>query len=986
MEVTIKTFTFFIALSILSSHGIFAQWIQTNGPSSAYVQALAYNAGSLFAGTERGVFVSTNYGDSWSTMNLGLTDTIVSSIATLDGNIFVGTGGGVFRSTDNGISWTSCGEIPHESITCLVSKDNLLFAGTSPPVHGAGGVYLSSDYGTTWICSFDNEAHFWILSMAADESCLVVGSGDCNGLILSSDNGISWTFANNAWIRSAVRSIAFIGENIIAGTDLGVVRSFDHGKTWKPINNELNGVGVPALLNIGKNLFAGTEDGVFLSVDQGTSWSSVSTGLPNSGILSFKVLGNELYTGVRNAGVWRRALSEMIVLSVSKPIIDFGSVAIGNTYQDSVIIYNIGTESLVLDSVYLECPGISTEGVCSQIPPGDSCKITVRYVPEMGGEKECGIILGFNNNTVRVGVCILAEVHSSSDWELTNLKGVPIRDIAVGNNTLFAVTADSGSVYRSTDGGILWGLVLQSEVRNFFLYGVSHIAVSQNGTVLVNKRGCPGTDTLFRSTDNGLSWTACIFHQICDGSMVLKVGPNGTIFYAVSTDGPTIIYRSTNEGLTWNSNEYDGHITGLAYFRNGNILSCGYRYVWNYRGPVGQLSTDDGLTWASLDNVPWVWDAFAIDLNDNIFIGGERSYASPYLFGLFRSNDLYASWTKISDISPNNILPLPDEKIMISTEEQGVFISTDEGNTWLTFNTGLTNLNVHTLAMDSLGYVYAGTDSGIFRCVIPSILRTNITVNQSWNLVSVPKIQNSYLKNHIFPSSISKAYHYNNSYEERDTLEQHAGYWLKFPYSHNILIIGTPIECDTFCLTAGWNLIGSITNPVATTSITSIPGGIVTSEFYGYNNNYFVTSTIEAGKGYWVKVNQEGSLILSTSTEKNIVARIKIVPTSEQPPPAPTGEISDIKSQIPNKYALEQNYPNPFNPVTIINYQLPVDSWVTIKVFNILGQEVTTLVNEEQSAGYKSVKFDGTNLPSGVYFYKIQAGGYVFNKKLLLLK
>lgn len=95
---------------------------------------------------------------------------------------------------------------------------------------------------------------------------------------------------------------------------------------------------------------------------------------------------------------------------------------------------------------------------------------------------------------------------------------------------------------------------------------------------------------------------------------------------------------------------------------------------------------------------------------------------------------------------------------------------------------------------------------------------------------------------------------------------------------------------------------------------------------------------------------------------------------------------SRLTAQLPTEFALRQNYPNPFNPTTTIKYDLPKDSRVSLKLFNILGQEVATLVNEEQKAGYKSVEWNANNFASGVYFYHIQAGDFVATKKLLLLK
>ena len=88
----------------------------------------------------------------------------------------------------------------------------------------------------------------------------------------------------------------------------------------------------------------------------------------------------------------------------------------------------------------------------------------------------------------------------------------------------------------------------------------------------------------------------------------------------------------------------------------------------------------------------------------------------------------------------------------------------------------------------------------------------------------------------------------------------------------------------------------------------------------------------------------------------------------------------------PKEFKLEQNFPNPFNPTTRIQYQVSSISEVTLKVYDILGSEVATLVNEKQEPGYYEVKFNSTNIASGMYIYRLQAGDFVSAKKMVVLK
>jgi len=94
----------------------------------------------------------------------------------------------------------------------------------------------------------------------------------------------------------------------------------------------------------------------------------------------------------------------------------------------------------------------------------------------------------------------------------------------------------------------------------------------------------------------------------------------------------------------------------------------------------------------------------------------------------------------------------------------------------------------------------------------------------------------------------------------------------------------------------------------------------------------------------------------------------------------------DDRDETPKEFSLSQNYPNPFNPTTTIKYAVPKTSLITLKIYDVLGREIETLVNNVQNSGIYSVQFDAAKLSSGVYFYTLQAGDFVITKKMILAK
>ena len=173
-----------------------------------------------------------------------------------------------------------------------------------------------------------------------------------------------------------------------------------------------------------------------------------------------------------------------------------------------------------------------------------------------------------------------------------------------------------------------------------------------------------------------------------------------------------------------------------------------------------------------------------------------------------------------------------------------------------------------------------------------------------------------------------------------------------------------------------------------------IPGAIDAGEDFVTSPTYVGNLPTDIPEDFWIDTVivqvPDSALFLFVSThdswywdnsdpDSDFAVNIKIT--------SPPIKISDkSESNILNNYQLYQNYPNPFNPITHVSYRLPRTSNVKIEIFNILGQRVLILEDGRESAGYHLIDFDGSQLASGIYLYRIQAGNYVDIKKMVLMK
>jgi hypothetical protein len=266
----------------------------------------------------------------------------------------------------------------------------------------------------------------------------------------------------------------------------------------------------------------------------------------------------------------------------------------------------------------------------------------------------------------------------------------------------------------------------------------------------------------------------------------------------------------------------------------------------------------------------------------------------------------------------------------------------------------------------------------------------SVQVANRWNLISIPLTLADSSKTSVFPTAISNALTYDSGYVSSPTLRTGTGYWLRFASDQAISMFGDSSTTDTIPVSVGWNMVGSLSSPIPVSSVQSDPPGMITSEFFGYGAGYVHAAVIDPGKGYWVKVLQPGNLIFTTGPVAPASANaIRITPTQELPPPAPdiTGAPGEHDPRLaPKEFSLAQNYPNPFNPQTTVQYSIPELQFVSLKIYDITGRELATLVREVKAPGVYAVHWDAGQLPGGVYLFKLTGGARTAMIKVLLVK
>ena len=511
-------------------------------------------------------------------------------------------------------------------------------------------------------------------------------------------------------------------------------------------------------------------------------------------------------------------------------------------------------------------------------------------------------------------------------------------------------------IYTTSNGGTNWTRVPSGNIPQPLggetpLYNgtVSLPTVSADNCIWFTTR----QGSLYRTTDRGMTWT--VTRHVMDGNSTspfvaaLKDSLNGL---AAAFVNGSAIKRTTDGGVTWTPVPLPSPLFSLwniAYEKgtNGTYFITG---IENHREniatiPGTALTTDNGTTWLNINSLPvWAMD-FA---SDGTGWGGS-------------ANDSIYKWTGFTDKMIVVAQPSIDRTFARKNEDSVLFRTTILNFSNHQFTANLIYTNLENTQTDSLTLYDDGLhedsqpNDGIYGVYIPQIkvedyfmLNVSSTEDSTNKYVNTPTNLRFTTAGPLKLDSLSVSKLSSTVYSVKPFFRNEGSSFTVKDLNIKISTLDHLIKIETDTINISSIAPGTTAEPTNDINIT------VSSHFSGVLRlNFEIMSN---GRTYWTE-----------STSQTVTGAAENIP-------------------LPLSYTLSQNYPNPFNPTTTIKYSLPQTSIATMKIYDILGKEVLTLINEEKSAGIYKVEFNESNLPSGIYFYKLQAGSFIESKKMILLK
>ncbi len=384
-----------------------------------------------------------------------------------------------------------------------------------------------------------------------------------------------------------------------------------------------------------------------------------------------------------------------------------------------------------------------------------------------------------------------------------------------------------------------------------------------------------------------------------------------------------------------------------------------------------------------LSNAQWVQSGLggktvnALAYMGNNLFAGASTFSNP--FGTYISTDNGLNWTQ-TGLNTGTVISLivNGNNIFAGTLDYGVFISTNNGTNWI--QTSLNNTNVSSLVLSG-NNIFAGTLNGIY------VSSNNGTgwIQTSLNNRDVRSLTVN--GNNVFAGTYATPIPYgvylstnNGTSWSQTTLNDKAVESMAI--NSNNIFAGTR-DSGVYLSTnngTSWSqtTLNNLYVNVLVINGNSIFAGTSPSGFYVSYNNGISWSQKNEGLG--------SNSVRSICILNNYMFAGTYTGGVFKRPLSELIGIQPISSEVPSQFSLSQNYPNPFNPSTIIRFNIKDSRLTTLKMFDILGRKITTLVNEKLSPGTYEVEWNASNYSSGVYYYKLVSGDYTDTKKMVLVK
>ncbi len=500
------------------------------------------------------------------------------------------------------------------------------------------------------------------------------------------------------------------------------------------------------------------------------------------------------------------------------------------------------------------------------------------------------------------------------------------------------IGAEIARILRSSDFGANWDYQFQS----YYLQSVDWI--DNNSAWIVSKFSEP-TGLALRTDDGGSNWFED--EDTPGGNWVFVLDSNTAwiMIQGSPLTAPAILYRTTDGGVNWATSTLPaGYIDGFTW------VTANLGWAFGGSGNI-RHTTDGGVTWvAQYMNIGiYIADVHFINALEGWACGG---YAGENAF-IRHTTDGGATWT----VQDPTITPIIND-IYFFDSSNGMAVA-DDGLVLRTSNGGATWSVISTIANEDLD-VLVMLNSTTGWATGSSIYRTD-DGGQSWTLDWSP----TPIGGAIISMALNPA---GNSLMACGSSNTILRYQLIVP----VELISFNAVTNGSSVTLSWN----------TATETNNQGFEVQRKL---DNSEWTLREFKRGVG--TTTEPQTYLFvddISNLTSNSISYRLKQIDFD-----GTFTYSSEIEVEVdlaPSTYSLSQNYPNPFNPTTIIAFGVPIKSQVTLQVFNSIGELVALLVNEEKPAGTYELTWYAEGLPSGIYFYKLQAGSFIETKKMILLK